>query len=158
MKKLFVIAAMMLVCAGAFAQRGIQNYVSLGVTGITNESEAMFQNPGVSIAYGLRNFNPEAFVSFSYGGEVFASFVPLNKFPSFATYAAPEIGIVIGPVGVKGHFHAGPLFGYNSLATRFGIGWKSGFGIDIGRHIGLDGSYYWLKGNQIAAFAVQFRF
>ena len=24
--------------------------------------------------------------------------------------------------------------------------------------IGLDGSYYWLKGNQIAAFAVQFRF
>ena len=52
MKKLFVIAAMMLVCAGAFAQRGIQNYVSLGVTGITNESEAMFQNPGVSIAYG----------------------------------------------------------------------------------------------------------
>ena len=65
---------------------------------------------------------------------------------------------MIGPVGVKGHFHAGPLFGYNSLATRFGIGWKSGFGIDIGRHIGLDGSYYWLKGNQIAAFAVQFRF
>ena len=35
MKKLFVIAAMMLVCAGAFAQRGIQNYVSLGVTGVT---------------------------------------------------------------------------------------------------------------------------
>ena len=158
MKKLFVIAAMLLVCAGAFAQRGMHNYVSVGVTGVTVESEKIFENPGVSVAYGLRNYNPNAFVSFSYGGEVFASLVPLKKFPSFATYAAPEIGVVIGPTGVKGHFHAGPLFGYNSLASNFGIGWKSGFGIDIGDHIGLDGSYYWLKGNQIAAFAVMYRF
>ena len=158
MKKLFVIAAFLLVCAGAFAQRGLYNYVSVGVSGITTETESILENPGISIAYGVRNYNPDAFVSFSYGGEVFGSLVPLRRFPSFAVYATPEIGIVVGPEGVKGHFHAGPLFGYNALATNFGIGWKSGFGIDIGRHIGLDGSYYWLKGNQIAAFAVQYRF
>ncbi|MBO7644181.1 MAG: hypothetical protein J6S62_04400 [Bacteroidales bacterium] len=158
MKKLIVIAALMLACTGAFAQRGLFNYVSVSVTGVTHEMESILENPGVGIAYGVRNYNPAAFVSFSYGGEVFASLVPLKMFPSFATYAAPEIGVVIGPEGVKGHFHAGPLFGYNSLATRFGMGWKSGFGIDIGSHIGLDGSYYWLKGNQVAAFAVQYRF
>lgn len=158
MKKLIVIAAFMLACTGAFAQRGLFNYVSVSVTGVTHEMESILENPGVGIAYGVRNYNPAAFVSFSYGGEVFASLVPLKMFPSFATYAAPEIGVVIGPEGVKGHFHAGPLFGYNSLATRFGMGWKSGFGIDIGSHIGLDGSYYWLKGNQVAAFAVQYRF
>lgn len=158
MKKILLIAVLILSCAVASAQRGLYNYVSVGVTGITNEMENIFENPGISTAYGLRNYNPDAFVSFAYGGEVFASLVPLKKFPSFAVYAAPEIGVVIGPKGVQGYFHAGPLFGYNSLSTVFGLGWKSGFGIDIGRHIGLDGSYYWQTGNQIAAFAVQYRF
>ena len=157
MKKFFTVAAaFLMVCFCASAQRGFYQYASAGITGIDGD---VFDNPGICAAYGTRNYNPDAFVSFVYGGELFGTFVPLRHIPKgFALFAVPEIGMTLGPRGIKGFLHAGPMFGYNTVAHAVGMGGKSGVAIDIGEHIGLDVSGYFQKGIRIAACSVIWRF
>ena len=143
MKKLIAIAALMLsIGVSAFAQRMNVPYVSAGV--ITHVASGNFNDVGGDVAFGFRNYNRQALVSFTYGGEVLGFVAPgINTSTSFGLYAIPEIGVAFGPSGFKFYPHTGFMMGYGSDSRKFGVGFKDGFAFDFGKHITLDFTTYY---------------
>ena len=139
MKKFFVIiAAALAFSLTASAQREFVPYVNLGVTTRVNGFFGSIAHPGGDLSVGFRNYNQDAFVSFAYGAEAFATVTPTNDKALFGAYAIPFIGVAIGPHGFKVFPHSGFMAGYNNELGRFNVGTKSGMAFDIGDHITLD--------------------
>ena len=129
---LFVIAAMALaVSSNASAQRRTVPYASLGP--LANISASDF---GVGAAVGFRNYNRDAFVSFSPSLEVFGEFFPKDKI--FGAFIVPELGVAIGPKGFKFYPHTGVMLGYDTQTGSFAWGGKNGFAFDFGKHFTID--------------------
>ena len=147
MKKIIVILTAILalsVCANA--QRQSVTYLSGGV--ITRISDWTNLYPGATLAVGFRNYNQDAFVSFTYGAEAMAYWVPENGSNIFGAFAIPALGVAIGPRGFKFLPHAGFMAGYGSYGgSPFQIGSKFGVTFDIGNHISLDFSNYYTRIN-----------
>lgn len=145
MKKFLVIAAaMLLVCISAQAQRESVKYGSAGV--ITHINDTHDLHPGIGLAYGFRNYNRDAFVSFAYGAEAFGFWLPSASYRSVGIYAIPQIGVAIGPSGFKVYPHTGFMAGYSTDYGRFNTGSNSGIAIEFGEHIGIDFSAYYIFG------------
>lgn len=141
-KVLAVITLALALCMSANAQRESVKYASIGVTG--RWLDKAFSDPGMGVAFGFRNYNQDAFVSFSYGAEAYGYWIPRYSGGSMAygAYAIPEVGVAIGPRIFKWHPHAGVMLGYGFEGSGFTLGWKSGSSFDIGNHLTLDFSTY----------------
>ncbi|MBO4476310.1 MAG: hypothetical protein J5737_06285 [Bacteroidales bacterium] len=162
MKKIFLIAAAILALAvSANAQRKNVVYATLGVTSKVDGVFASFAHPGADAAFGFRNYNQGAFVSFTYGAEAWASVTPVGEGVEWGVYAIPQIGVAIGPKGFKWHPYAGLMAGYNNYAARFNVGSKQGMAFDIGNHITVDLATYlpntW-QGTWLTAVNFTYRF
>ena len=158
MKKFFVIlAALVAFGISANAQRSNTVYASAGV--INRFGDAGL-NPGAILAVGFRNYNPDSFVSFSYGAEAMGLWLPDGGANSFGFYGVPEIGVTIGSKNFKVFPHTGFMMGYGTdRPGAFGRGIKSGLGFDIGRHITLDfSSYYTFNTKWTSAVNFVYRF
>ncbi len=148
MKKIFVIiAAALAFSLSASAQREFVPYVNLGVTTRINGFFTSFAHPGGDLAVGFRNYNQDAFVSFAYGAEAFATITPVESGILYGAYAVPQIGVAIGPRNFKVYPHAGFMAGYNNELKRFNVGSKSGLAFDFGDHITLDLATYQFFGD-----------
>lgn len=156
MKKFLVIlAAIAAFSVSANAQRRLVSYVSLGPA--NKFVDVLKLHPGPAASIGFRDYNQDAIVSFTYGGEVFGYWIPDNGSNLFGAYAIPEIGVAIGPRGFKVYPHAGFMMGYGSDAKAFSTGTKSGLGFDFGDHVTLDFSGYYAF-SQTWTTAVNFLF
>lgn len=145
MKRIITVLVFVLaVSVSVSAQRDRYSYAGIGVTGamVTNSdgvNRASYMHPGAYVTYGFRNYNPDAFISFSYEAEGHAYFYnPGSR--TFVFGAAPEVGVFIGPRWLKWHGHAGVSLDY-LFAHGIKFGFKSGSGVEIGNHLGLDFSY-----------------
>ena len=159
MKKfLIILASLTIFVVSASAQRENVTYLTGGVIHRWSDSDNFY--PGANLAFGFRNYNPEAGVSFSYGAELLGYWVPdAAKNNTFGAYAIPEIGIALGPRGFIIVPHAGFMAGYSSDRGTFGTGGKAGLAFDFGSHITLDFSSYYIKGSSwISALNFIWRF
>ena len=153
MKKFFVIiAAALAFSLSASAQREFVPYANLGVTTRVNGFFESFAHPGGDAAFGFRNYNQGAFVSFAYGAEAFATVTPMTDQTLFGAYAVPQIGVVIGPRNFKVYPHTGFMAGYNNELARFNVGFKDGLAFDFGDHITLDFSTYHFIGDSFVLY------
>jgi hypothetical protein len=160
MKKiLLIIVATLALGISASAQREFVPYASLGVSSRVDGFFDNIAHPGAAINIGFRNYNQDAFVSFSYGAEVFTNVTPLSSGALFGIYAIPQIGVAIGPSVFKVHPYSGFMMGYNNEINSFGIGLKNGLSFDISDHITLDfASYYPFTSTWISAIGFLWRF
>ncbi|MBR5905721.1 MAG: hypothetical protein IKZ51_04600 [Bacteroidales bacterium] len=135
MKRIIVIAVLAVMALAtannAFAQRKTVPYASLGPLASFTENDF-----GVGVAAGFRNYNRNAFVSFSPSLELFAEAFPADK--RFGAFLVPEIGVAIGPKGFKFYPHTGLMLGYDTGTGSFAWGGKSGTAFDFGKHFTLD--------------------
>lgn len=135
MKKLVVVLiAALLMSVSAFAQRQSVSYAGLSL--VSNLSD----KTGAGVSFGMRNYNRQAFISFTYGGEAYAYIIPSNM--QYGAFAVPEIGVAIGPKGFKVFPHTGLMFGYDSGANGFHWGGKDGLAFDFGKSFTVDFSTY----------------
>ena len=135
MKKLVVVLiAVLLICASASAQRRTVSYAGAGL--VSNLSDMV----GAGASFGVRNYNRQAFVSFTYGAEAYAYIIPSDM--QYGVFAVPEIGVAIGPKGFKVFPHTGLMFGYDSGANGFHWGGKDGLAFDFGKNFTVDFSTY----------------
>ena len=145
MKKIIAVLVFALALSlSVSAQRDRYSYAGAGITGavVADESgiyAASYSRPGVFLTYGFRNYNPDAFVSFSYEAEGHVYFYNPGV-RTFVFGAAPEIGVFIGPTWLKWHGHSGVSLDY-LFANGIKFGFKFGSGIDIAKHLMLDFSY-----------------
>ncbi|MBP5383261.1 MAG: hypothetical protein J6Y45_07915 [Bacteroidales bacterium] len=160
MKKiLLVIAATLALSISAFAQREFVPYATLGVSSRVDGFFDNIAHPGAVVAAGFRNYNQDAFVSFTYGAEVFTNITPLSEGVLFGAYAIPQIGVAIGPSVFKVHLYSGFMMGYNNEIKSMSIGLKNGLSFDISDHITLDFStYYPFTATWISAINFIWRF
>lgn len=148
MKKLvLVLIAAFAFSIGAYAQRESVPYVGIGVA--TNFRSAEEGRTGPALAIGLRNYNRDSFLSFTYGAEAFGYYIPSKTQQStFGIFANPEIGLAIGPSIFKVFLHTGFMLGYDNATNidgeKRGLGWggKDGLAFDIGRFVTVDFSTY----------------
>ncbi len=145
MKKIIVIlVAVCALCISASAQKRASVSYS-GISIVTNFAD----KTGLGVAFGMRNYNRSAFVSFGAGGEVYSYLIPTAK--QFGVFAVPEIGVAIGPKGFKVYPHTGLMFGYDTYDKGFHWGGKNGLAFDVGQHFTLDFSTYLANYNILAA-------
>ncbi|MBR4827111.1 MAG: hypothetical protein IKZ91_04425 [Bacteroidales bacterium] len=144
MKKLLIILALFCFAISANAQRRNIDYVSAGVVLHVDDTYDLY--PGIDLAYGFRNYNREAFVSFAYGAEGYAYWLPSGPGTSIGIYGIPQIGVVIGPSNFKIYPHWGLMAGYSSGIGRFNTGSNGGLAFDIGRNVSFDFSAYYIFG------------
>ncbi len=162
MKKIILITlAIFAITASASAERRNVPYASLGVTTKVDGLFASFAHPGAGAAFGFRNYNQDAFVSFTYGAEAWTSLTPIRDGVLWGAYAVPQIGVAIGPRGFKWHPYAGFMAGYNNETQRFNVGSKQGMSFDFGNHVSLDFATYipnsWV-GTWVTAVNIIYRF
>lgn len=160
MKKiLLIVVATLALGFSASAQREFVPYASLGVSSRVDGFFDNIAHPGAAVAVGFRNYNQNAFVSFTYGGEVYSNITPLSSGALFGVYAIPQIGVAIGPSIFKVHPYSGFMMGYNNEVNAFAIGLKSGLSFDISDHITLDfASYYPFVTTWTSAISFLWRF
>lgn len=156
MKKIIVllIAAVALTVSASAQKRETVPYA--GVSFLTN-----FEEFGGGASFGFRNYNRNAFVSVGVGAEAFGYIIPASR--EWGAFAAPEIGVAIGPKWFKFYPHTGVMFGYTSQATGFGWGGKNGTAFDFGKCFTLDfsvmtPSYNFSEKNSTYAVSLIFRF
>ncbi len=156
MKKIIVllIAAVALTVSASAQKRETVPYA--GVSFLTN-----FEEFGGGASFGFRNYNRNAFVSVGVGAEAFGYIIPASR--EWGAFAAPEIGVAIGPKWFKFYPHTGVMFGYSSQATGFGWGGKNGTAFDFGKCFTLDfsvmtPSYNFSEKNSTYAVSLIFRF
>ena len=98
MKKIILIAlAILALSVSASAERRNVPYASLGVTTKVDGLFSSFANPGAGAAFGFRNYNQDAFVSFTYGAEAWTGVTPISDGVLWSIYAIPQVGVAIGP-------------------------------------------------------------
>ena len=140
MKKIIVVLiAALALCVSASAQRASVPYAGLSL--VTNFAD----RTGAGASFGMRNYNPNAFISFGVGAEAFAYLIPSARV--YGIFAVPEIGVAIGPKAFKVYPHTGLMFGYDKTSTGFGWGGKNGMAFDLGKNFTLDFSTYMPKYN-----------
>ena len=145
MKKIIAVLVFVLalsVCASAQRERYNTINAGLTVSFLPDEYNSYEPTgaPGIYAAYGIRNFNREAFISFAYQAEAHVyTYCPDRT--RLCIGAAPEIGVAIGPKWLKWYNHAGLTLDY-WFGGGLKLGFKSGSGFDIGKHFMVDGSYY----------------
>lgn len=156
MKKIIVllIAAVALTVSASAQKRETVPYA--GVSFLTN-----FEEFGGGASFGFRNYNRNAFISVGVGAEAFGYIIPASR--EWGAFAAPEIGVAIGPKWFKFYPHTGVMFGYTSQATGFGWGGKNGTAFDFGKCFTLDfsvmtPSYNFSEKNSTYAVSLIFRF
>lgn len=156
MKKIIVllIAAVALTVSASAQKRETVPYA--GVSFLTN-----FEEFGGGASFGFRNYNRNAFISVGVGAEAFGYIIPASR--EWGAFAAPEIGVAIGPKWFKFYPHTGVMFGYSSQATGFGWGGKNGTAFDFGKCFTLDfsvmtPSYNFSDKNSTYAVSLIFRF
>lgn len=156
MKKIIVllIAAVALTVSASAQKRETVPYA--GVSFLTT-----FEEFGGGASFGFRNYNRNAFVSVGVGAEAFGYIIPASR--EWGAFAAPEIGVAIGPKWFKFYPHTGVMFGYSSQATGFGWGGKNGTAFDFGKCFTLDfsvmtPSYNFSEKNSTYAVSLIFRF
>ena len=158
-KALLVLIAAFALSIGAYAQRQPACYIGVGVA--TNLRSATEGKTGPAVAVGFRNYNRNAFISVGVGAEAFGYIIPASR--EWGAFAAPEIGVAIGPKWFKFYPHTGVMFGYSSQATGFGWGGKNGTAFDFGKCFTLDfsvmtPSYNFSEKNSTYAVSLIFRF
>lgn len=156
MKKIIflLIAAVALTVSASAQKRETVPYA--GVSFLTN-----FEEFGGGASFGFRNYNRNAFISVGVGAEAFGYIIPASR--EWGAFAAPEIGVAIGPKWFKFYPHTGVMFGYTSQATGFGWGGKNGTAFDFGKCFTLDfsvmtPSYNFSEKNSTYAVSLIFRF
>lgn len=156
MKKIIVllIAAVALTVSASAQKRETVPYA--GVSFLTN-----FEEFGGGASFGFRNYNRNAFISVGVGAEAFGYIIPASR--EWGAFAAPEIGVAIGPKWFKFYPHTGVMFGYSSQAPGFGWGGKNGTAFDFGKCFTLDfsvmtPSYNFSDENSTYAVSLIFRF
>ncbi|MBR4808930.1 MAG: hypothetical protein IK031_01460 [Bacteroidales bacterium] len=143
MKKIIVILAAILAFGmTASAQRQYVGYATAGI--LTHINDTYDIHPGIDIAGGVRNYNRDAFVSFAYGAEAFAFWLPSADSSDFGIYAIPQIGVAIGPKGFKVYPHSGFMAGYSKNIGTFNLGSNGGIALDFGKNITLDFVGYYI--------------
>ena len=143
MKKLLIVfAAILAFCLSANAQRQYIDYATAGV--IMHVTDDL--HPGIDLAYGFRNYNRNAIVSFAYGAEAMAYWLPSSTKSSVGIYAIPQIGVVIGPKNFKVYPHTGFMAGYSTYVGRFNTGSNVGLAFDFGKNATVDFSGYYIFG------------
>lgn len=149
-----MIAAVALTVSASAQKRETVPYA--GVSFLTN-----FEEFGGGASFGFRNYNRNAFISVGVGAEAFGYIIPASR--EWGAFAAPEIGVAIGPKWFKFYPHTGVMFGYTSQATGFGWGGKNGTAFDFGKCFTLDfsvmtPSYNFSEKNSTYAVSLIFRF
>lgn len=145
MKKLVLIVVVLAAfCISAEAQRKSVDYASAGV--VVHVNDRYDKYPGIDLSYGFRNYNRKAFVSFAYGAEAFAYWLPSSGRSSVGIYGIPQIGVTIGPSDFKVYPHWGFMAGYSSSVGRFNTGSNGGIAFEFGKHASVDFSAYYIFG------------
>lgn len=149
-----MIAAVALTVSASAQKRETVPYA--GFSFLTN-----FEEFGGGASFGFRNYNRNAFISVGVGAEAFGYIIPASR--EWGAFAAPEIGVAIGPKWFKFYPHTGVMFGYTSQATGFGWGGKNGTAFDFGKCFTLDfsvmtPSYNFSEKNSTYAVSLIFRF
>ncbi|MBO4742393.1 MAG: hypothetical protein J5533_02050 [Bacteroidales bacterium] len=144
MKKILILLAAILAFGmSASAQRQNITYATVGV--VTDFYDASKIYPGIDAAYGFRNYNRDAFVSFAYGAEGYAYWLPSYGGAALGLYAIPSIGVAIGAKNFKIYPHTGFMAGFNTFQKKFSVGSMSGFALEFGRNAGVDFCAYYLS-------------
>ena len=141
-KLLLVISVLFAFCLSANAQRTSYDYATAGV--IMHVNDVAENYPGIDLAYGFRNYNRNALVSFAYGAEAMGYWLPFGAKSSFGIYGIPQIGVVIGPKNFKVYPHTGFMAGYSTSVGRFNTGSKFGVAFDFGKNATIDFSGYYI--------------
>lgn len=161
MKKIILlIIAVLAITVSASAQRRNVPYASLGGATKVDGLFSSVDHFGGDAAFGFRNYNQDAFVSFTYGAEAWAYVIPANKI-LWGAYAIPQIGVAIGPSGFKWHPYAGFMAGFNNEKNKFTYGSKQGMAFDILNHVTIDLATYFpnmWSGTWITAINFIYRF
>ena len=145
MKKLLIVLALLCFAVSANAQRMNVQYGQAGV--VLHVDDVYNLYPGLDLAYGFRNYNRNAFVSFAYGAEAFGYWLPSGPGRSIGLYGIPQIGVAIGPSNFKVYPHSGFMAGYSSSVGRFNTGSNGGLAFEFGKNVTLDFSAYYIFGH-----------
>ncbi|MBO4567174.1 MAG: hypothetical protein J5695_08105 [Bacteroidales bacterium] len=143
-KLLLILTALALFCISADAQRRNIDYATAGV--ILSVDDAAKLYPGIDLAYGFRNYNRSAFVSFAYGAEAYGYWLPSAGFSSMGIYGIPQIGVVIGPTNFKVYPHTGFMAGFSTTVGRFNTGSSNGVAFEFGKNATVDFCAYYIFG------------